>query len=949
MSSNEFGHECSAFKYDDVIHVKGDDKYLANILTDDHYRKWFNQVRGQGKIFILNKGRTGNGGTTGFINYARRHCKGLIVSVPNRSIVISKENEYDDLCCVYGGAENIDKNRNIKICTWDKTDEVEGYNQFGFENIDITDWDVDARFWSGSLLVVDEYHKLIDDNNYRPVCAKIVKTILTTKSNVVLLSATPNYEFIEFLRSFSGKEVETYNVQYDDQDTHRSYIPLVWFERKEGYRTYDIVCSLIEKSRNMKKEYKEYPSKVGLAYNKLALFFNSVKDITNIVKDLPDSSDVEVLCSKTEAHETDVPCYSKEYNPEKQIHFMTKAYLTGMDIPKKDRFWRVAFIGGNDVHYKAFSNKEVKQGLGRFRGGYDTTAFFTNGKVKDKMGYGHMKSMIESLGKEIQRRKKYAGDAEYVKDHLDEIVQTNLDYLYYTSKVESMDGWDCSDAFEDMMAVYPEYTVVKSVLPKIKHYPRKRNISFKKYKEKRLMGVKVPYIHGAICERFIDKFGMGKFATITLNDIERLMKLSDSVGDVDIDKMSPKYKFDLLLGDGYYRGSRLMSVLDYLGEAPTKVDSEGNTICDYSRLEEKVRDVFGVFCIRQIGKESKLSSCLFLCISENTVFHGKNCEHTLIYKCVFSNSTEKHPNLIKVSKKISKPNKKTEAITDYLESTTLFSLLETPAFEKEKAFEIQKEIFSKILANPSLVSHFKDTPDSKVVFDRYKHHQTMISEFYKDTTIAKVKYHHKKEEMEKIDCLIVDIDDSITYYEFQELYGIYEYTAYPTISNTDGDNWTKFRVIIPLAQTLLIPNDSLNVLKTLRRMICKYEDKCHQLPSYINKEQWEMRRHNKGMVINISQHTVDYLDALLKNLKSYRGKFKKPKGTSKIERSEWWSMDKAIEYYHENDKDGERHWMTFVIKNNLSEEDCVEFERWLSSNHPEVLRKHWNTHKRIVA
>ena len=132
-------------------------------------------------------------------------------------------------------------------------------------------------------------------------------------------------------------------------------------------------------------------------------------------------------------------------------------------------------------------------------------------------------------------------------------------------------------------------------------------------------------------------------------------------------------------------------------------------------------------------------------------------------------------------------------------------------------------------------------------------------------------------------------------------------------------------------------------------MICKYEDKCHQLPSYINKEQWEMRRHNKGMVINISQHTVDYIDALLKNLKSYRGKFKKPKGTSKIERSEWWSMDKAIEYYHENDKDGERHWMTFVIKNNLSEEDCVEFERWLSANHPEVLRKHWKTHKRIVA
>lgn len=948
MSVNELGREYGAFKYDDVIHVKGDDKYLANILTDRHYRKWFNQVRGQGKIFILNKGRTGNGGTTGFINYAKKHCKGLIVSVPNRSIVISKENEYEDLCCVYGGAEYLDKNRNIKICTWDKTDEVEGYSLGGFEQIDITDWDADVRFWSGSLLVIDEYHKLVDDCNYREVCYKIVKTILTTNSNVVLLTATPNYEFIDFLRNFSGKEVETYNVQYDDEDIHHSYIPLAWFERKEGYRTYDIVCSLIEKSRNRKTEYEECPSKVGLANNKLALFFNSVKDITNIVKNLPDTSDVEVLCSKTEAHESDVPCYSKEYNSEKQIHFMTKAYLTGMDVPKKDRFWRVAFIGGNDAHYKSFSNKEVKQGLGRFRGGYDSTAFFTNGKVKDKWGYGHMKSKIESLGKEIQRRKKYAGDAEYVKDHLDEIVQMNLDYLYYTSTVESMDGWDDSDTFKDMMSIYPEYTIVKSVMPKPKQYPRKRNISFKEYKEERLKGVKVPYIHGALCERFIDKFGMEKFETATLNVIERLMQLKDSVGDVDIDNMSPKYKFDLLLGDGFYRGSRLMSVLDYLGEAPTKVDSDGKFVYDYSILEEKIRDVFGVFCIRQIGKESKLSSCSFLCISENTVFHGNFREHGLIYKSVLSNSTIKHQNLIKVSKKITPFGKKTEAITDYLDSTQLYSVLETTD-------DIQSEFFTALFNNPSLILQFKKDEEWKKLFnegelfDTVKKKQTMISEFYKDTTVAKVKYPHKTEEMEKIDCLIVDIDDSITYYEFQELYDIYEYTAYPTISNTDCDNWTKFRVIIPLAQTLLIPNDSLNVLKTLRRMVCKYEDKCHQLPSFINKEQWEMRRHNEGGLVDISQQTVDYLDALLKNLKSYSGKFKKPKGTGKIERSEWWSMDKAISYYQENDKDGERHWMTFIIKNNLSEEDCAEFEKWLSANHPEVLRKHWNTHKRIVA
>ena len=774
MSGNEFGHECSAFKYDDVIHVKGDDKYLANILTDDHYGKWFNQVRGQGKIFILNKGRTGNGGTTGFINYARRYCKGLIVSVPNRSIVISKE-KLDECCCVYGGVEKIDKDKNIRICTWDKTDEVEGYVQFGIENIGIDDLTNTPRFWAGSLLVVDEYHKLIEDSNYREVCYKIVKTILTTNSNVVLMSATPNYEFIEFLRDFSGKEVETYNVKYDDEDIHKKYIPLQWFERQKGYRMYDIISEVCNTSRKMKKEYELYPSKRGLAHNKVAFFFNSVKEISNIVSQMPDTSDVEVLCAKTELHEATVPCYSKVFNPEKQIHFMTSAYFTGMDIDEKIRFWKVVFIGGNNASYLAYSNRTIKQGLGRFRGGYDGTAFITNGRVKDKFGYIHLKSKISELDEKIQLRKKYAGDQEYVKDHMDEIVQENIDYLYYTSMVESMNGWDDFYSFKKMMSIYPEYTVMSSTMPtKLNQYPRARDISFKIYKQKRLEGIKVAYKYSAMCDKFIDKFGLDAFKKAGRNEIERKVKLDAVVGDIDIETLTAEHKYNLLLGDGFYKGAYLMSVLDYLGEAPTKVDSEGNTICDYSMLEEKIRDVFGVFCIRQIGKESKLSSCLFLCISENTVFHGKNCEHTLIYKSVFSNSTEKHPNLIKVSKKISKPNKKTEAITDYLESTTLFSLLETPAFEKEKAFEIQKEMFSKILADPSLVSHFKDTPDSKVVFDRYKYHQTMISEFYKDTTIAKVKYHHKKEEMEKIDCLIVDIDDSISFC----------YISYPTVGSS---------------------------------------------------------------------------------------------------------------------------------------------------------------------
>ena len=60
-------------------------------------------------------------------------------------------------------------------------------------------------------------------------------------------------------------------------------------------------------------------------------------------------------------------------------------------------------------------------------------------------------------------------------------------------------------------------------------------------------------------------------------------------------------------------------------------------------------------------------------------------------------------------------------------------------------------------------------------------------------------------------------------------------------------------------------------------MVCKYEDKCHNLGSNINAEQWEMRRSNEGKVVDISQDTVTYLHSLLQNLVTVSGKFRKSK------------------------------------------------------------------------
>ena len=874
-----YNKEEALFKFDEVIEADGK-FFLSDIIPNAWYERWFAPTtKGKGKIFILNKGRCGNGGTTGFINYARKHCKGLLVSVPNRSIVLSKESESKDLCCVYGGAENIEKERNIRVCTWDKTESVEGFDDFGVEVIDIdkffeSDSDLN-RIWAGSLLVVDEYHKLIDDSNYRDICYDMVERIMTTDSNVLLMSATLNREFIDFLEMFSGKEVETYNVQYDDEGDDKKFAPLQWMDREKGIRTYDIVCEIINTARNKKKEYEEHPSKVGLADNQVVFFYNSVKEISNIIKAMPDKSDIEVLCAKDELHELTVPCYSEQFNENKLIHFATSANFTGMDIilRKKGIVDKIVIIGGNSQDFLAYSNKNIKQMLGRPRvvklsdgrvvDGYVSSFVIPNGRAVSKFKYANAVGKRDEAEEKVKKYQKRAGDEEYVRDFIVEIIQWNLDYMYYSNIVDSMEGWKDGESFQKMMSVYPEYTVAIKKMPIPKHYKRVRDISFNEYKEKRLKDEKVEYTHAAMCELFIERFGLDAFSKAGRNEIERKVLLDFAVKDVDIESMTREQKFVFLLGDGKYTGSYLMDVLDYLGEAPRNAENEK----DYTVLEEKMYEVFGCFCIYQSGRVRDGGAEYLCLLTGEMVERWENREHGFIHKDVFPLHPLHHH--IKVSKKISKPNKATVAITEYLDSTKLYSMI-SDGDEKQK--KIFTEIFNDVSVIPSLVR----VAERKKDLDKAKMNQTMISEFYKDAP-SSTRYSHKTEEMDKIDCLIVDIDDSISYYEFKEIYSHLTWTAYPTISNYDADNWRKFRVIIPLTQTLLIPNDSLNVLKLLRRMVCKYEDKNHQLPSFINQEQWDLRRSNEGELVDISQDTVTYLDSLLQNLTTVSGKFRKSK------------------------------------------------------------------------
>ena len=885
------------FEFDHTIKSNGKE-HLSQIIPDEEYKRWFN-TRQQGKIIVLNKGRCGNGGTTGFINYAKRNFKGLSIIVPNVSIVQSKEWD-DELCCLYGGKEVEDRNKPIRVATWDKHKILETLPSFGM--------DFDNRFWAGSLLVIDEYHKLVDDCNFREICAKVVQTIINTKSNVVLMSATPNIGIVEFLREVSDKEVETINVEYDDK-----VIPtLQWMDRKKGQKLYNVVGEIMDAAREKKSKSQVH---------QVVFFYNNVDGITDIINQLENSTDVEVLCSKNRDKRT-IPCYSEKFEKDKIFHFCTSAYFTGMDID--EYVDKVVIIGGNSQSVLSYSNKEIKQMLGRCRRGYEGSFIIPDGRTINKNIYSDFKAKkersefnINLIGDDARKEIMY--------------IQQYLEYLYYGGMIENMEGWQNFESFKKMMEIYPEYKVIESKMKEPRNFGRKRDISFKVYKEKRLKGEIVPYRYQAICEKYIKLCGLEKFKKASRNEIERYVKINDKSGDTNIDLLNKEEKYNMFLGDGFYRGSYLMSVLDFLGEK-----------CDYDTLEEKMNEVFGCFCVYDSGKTGKKRECLYLCLMNKKLCGGveqggKSFDTPLLYikeKIVHDFAPLRHPT-IRVSKKTSTIKGTIYAITDYLLTTDYKSLLDT---------EHKQKFFSKILEDPSLISGIKETPDWKEVFDEYKKEQTMISEFYKDVPPT-IQYPHHKEEMEYIDCLIVDVDDSISYNDFSKLYNNYNYIAYPSISNPDKSDWKKFRVIFPLSNTLSIPNDSLKVLKLLRRMVCKYEDKNHNLGAYINKEQWEMRVENEGKPVEISQDMVVYLDTLLKT-DPITTKFKISKdGTiTPI----YWTLERAIQYYNIHDMNDFRHNALYPIMNHLSLDDCKIFENWLKENHYRVWKKHWKTHKRTT-
>lgn len=899
------------FTFDKTIDA-GDKFYLKDIISDVDYNEWFS-TSDNPKIFILNKGRCGNGGTTGFINYAKKHSKGIYIMVPNVSIAMSKELD-NEICCVYGGATGTDENKPVKVATWDSgLNIIKHYQEWGFAGEDV----FNNKTWKNSLLVVDEYHKIVEDSSFREVCAKILETVIKTKLNVVMMSATPDYELVEMLKEVSGKEVITVNVEYPDLKE-----PCYPIYTMFNYRKRDKEGKIADKNTIKNIIHSAIEANQG---KQVCVFYNNVKELNDIVDASIHKDDIEMLCSKN--NENDVENWSNGFDESKHIHFLTSAYFTGMDINVFIDI--VIIIGGVGSAATALTNKSIKQITGRMRLGYADLYVIKDSVPFNMEEYGISKANEETAG-------KYWGRLCMTGDIEDWVLQHWLDCSYFRQSLEAMDAWQTFDKFKKYMSVFTEYSVKPDKMTLIEDKPdtRKRT-TFGEYKRKMLNNEKTEYKYSYMCEKYIEVKGIEKFEQATRNDIERWYNKWKATDGKDADEFSQDELWKMFLGNGTYSEAYLRDLLEYAGSRQT----------DY--LVDDINGTFGCLCGWWCRKENRPDRNYYIAIRlDRGAFGTKTGDKTSAsYIETIPSFGSKRPSTLTVSKRYSKPVVKqnqdwkqnvSHSITTDLFTTDITSL-----------DEINPGLTNLVVNNTVQITDVKADDKMSKQFSEWKESQTMVSEFYKSN--HNYRYRHTRANCDSLSSVMVDIDNRISFDEFKEYYKDVCFIAYPSMSNTDPKNWNKYRVIFLLDKPVKIPDGehNLKVVKFLRNFVCKWEDQQHNLGSYINKEQWDMRYTNDGHCVNITQDLVDYLNTLLYSMRDCKelmmhkdGKFKGGNWTVDEAIAEW---EKVENKFKGKDSDGERHTITFRIKRNLNEENRKLFREWLKKNYPNAI-KHYDSH-----
>ena len=897
--------------FDEEQVVKANDNFfLDDIFNQKEYRGLYAEMMNprRKQISFLNKSLCGNGGTTGLIRYALANNKGLLVLVPNVSICKSKEQEYrdnSDVCCVYGGSRKFNADAQVVIATYDQFSSL--LNKLSSAGVKTgTDlWDM--TFWGGRTVVIDEYHKLIDDSGFRAVCHRMTELICRTDSPVVLMSATPNEDYIKMLRDLlPERNIYNYMVKYSRQTPkYDTRIDVYDVKQKE---LKDIFKNMLDSPNN----------------RQICVFYNCVKDIKSILGQIGDDR-CEVLCSN-DSRDKVGKYYSEQFNESKKLHFMTSAYFTGNDI------WvnvdKCVIVGSGEFDYMALSERDIRQIIGRFRikdGGVrnEGVQLLYMKRYKNQKNYMLNKNTYEKISMDM----KVLGDKWM---QMSDGIPMMHNLLRSKDALRRYEMWRDYEILRDTLTDYG-YTVQRvdtAFLKDMKVAEKKKHLTFKQVKERLKKGQEVDFDeYPDICEvmTYVKVKGMSDVMNNKVNkqDIHNwYMAYQISKGsDLNVEKSQLADIFGLKTF-GRYNAKYLNACLVFL-------DDES----DYDNLSINLYDKMLCYAVPwKIDSNGHKNNGTWLVITSSS----KTSEfyNDTLYKKESKNSPILEE--VVINKKIS-----------YETSNNSRSCAQTISFGDA----VKQGKFSKLTGIPlyDWVNEDKEhrLPDVKKGKDWTgikMFSQTKISEMYADTDNV---YRFIKSEMNLADCLIIDIDGGMPYSEFKEKYDRWTWIAYPTINNV-SDNWTKFRVIVPLAHTIKLEGEhNLKVLKTLRTFFCPYEDPDHQVYSFINIEDFTRLQGNVGETYNIPQEFVDCLGLCLKESYDYNSLKFFRKDVKFSEKDGNLTLDDAKSMFLRSladPKEGARHKILYPIKKRLSDADRREFAEWLSKVYPSYI-KHWNSHR----
>ena len=870
--------------------------YLKDNISNAQYETWFDSKC----INVFNKAHCGNGGTTGFINYALKHNRGLLIIVPNVSICKSKEEEYKDnanVCCVYGGSGKIVKDVKVVIATYDQFHRM---MNGGVEDCGIDfkeDWT--SSIWSGRTILIDEYHKVVDECSFRGVCFDVTKLIKEQNNGVILMSATPHWGYIDFLKEYiPKKDIKTYTVEYEDEvgllvDKGTPRLIQIYDVKK---KIADIISKMYRSPKN----------------KQIVVFFNNRDGIKKLIRKMA-IKDVEVLCSQE--HSDDFgEYYSDVFDKDKSIHFMTSAYFAGCDI--NIHVDACVIIGSKCQSYLSYSSREIKQMIGRFRQGCSGVHLFYNGNVQDVYDYDENKTQYDMCMQYLED----VGE-DWITDN--KAVKLKQKSLMLKDNLECSECWSSIDSLKKMLTS-AGYIVKKKEVGEFESIYAKRKMSSKETKQRIIEGGNVSWDENSMAgqyKAYLDKFGAEALMSASQMDVKNWYKIRKNVGE-DEDRLSlmlPNELFEAVgLEEGYYSAAYLMDCMKYVGVK-----------CKFGELSLKFSEIFGCYAILlSVGSKDHKREKYLIIKTNKGDFDGES---------LYNKSPSENPQLD--NSLVSLNHKKTNdghllAKTFRLATITFQSLNGIKLYDWVMVDKEQR--LPMVKGNDELLKEWNGIKNYR---------QSKISEMFRYT---EDEYRHTIKEMEYINILICDIDDGLSFNEFKERYKEYRWTAYPTLNNI-YDDWRKFRVIIPLARPLELKGDhNLKVLKLLRVMFCPLEDPNHQMASYINQGDWEHRYENDGDLWCIEQELVDNLTLRMQNFNEYKAKSFDNVG--KIDTKTLClpslTIEEAKDYFEKSfgSVDGARHKALFIIKNRLSVSDRLLFENWLIMNHPTYIAK-WKSHK----